>query len=263
MDRDFIKKRILELDELCYSRDIIKYTDFLDLNEQSVYHTLRHDLRSPHHLLYGGHEDADRNMLIFLPDYMEEAVLLLADGKLSEASAYLPMISMIEVRPIDDRFADELSHRDFLGALMNLGIERSKTGDILTDGTRAYILVISDMADFICSELTRIKHTSVSCRMVPVDACDIRPEIAELRINVASERADAVLSSVFKLSREVSAKLIASGSVFVSGRELMKASCELREGDRISVRGYGKFIYKGVENTTKKGRLYVNIGKYV
>ena len=90
---------------------------------------------------------------------------------------------------------------------MNLGVERSKIGDILTDGTRAFIFVCADIAPFLCEELRRVKHTSIYCERASLSACDIRPKFEELRVNVASERADAVIAAVYKLSRETASAL--------------------------------------------------------
>ena len=252
-EKDFLEKRIRELDQQCYDRDIIRYTDFLDIREQSVYLSMQRELSSDS-LLYGGHEEADRQMAMFLPSYM--------DRDYPELAAESCM-ALLLARPLNERFSDDLTHRDFLGALMNLGIERSKTGDILTDGTKAYIFTTSDMAGFICDELRRVRHTSIYCEKVPLSACDIRPKFEELRVNVASERADAVIAAVYKLSRETASALIEAGNVFMDGRELRKASAELKEGCRLSVRGHGKLRYEGTENVTRKGRLYVNIKRYV
>ena len=249
-----LKNRIRELDRQCYERDIIRATDFLDLREQSIFHSLEGELSSSSHVLFGGHEDADRAMAFFLPSYMDAEYI-------GDYAAEL--MRLIKAEPINGRFTEELSHRDYLGALMNLGIERSKLGDILTEGGSACIFASSDIADYICDQLFRVRHTSVSCRIVELLACDIHPRFSELRINVASERADAVIAAVFRLPRETASSLIASGGAFMDGRELRKPSALLREGSRISVRGHGKFIYLGMENMTRKGRLYVDIKKYV
>ena len=133
-EKDFLEKRIRELDQQCYDRDIIRYTDFLDIREQSVYLSMQRELSSDS-LLYGGHEEADRQMAMFLPSYM--------DRDYPELAAESCM-ALLLAKPLNERFSDDLTHRDFLGALMNLGIERSKTGDILTDGTKAYIFTTVD-----------------------------------------------------------------------------------------------------------------------
>ena len=263
MDKDFLKKRIRELDHCCYERNVIRYTDFLDISEQAVFLSMQRELETKSRLLYGGHKDPDRSAAVFLPDYMEGALELYDAGDMAGAGEAMGVVSLIEARPLNDRFSDELSHRDFLGAIMNLGIERSKVGDILTDGSRAFIFVISDIADYLAEELRRVKHTSVSCQRVGLSCCDIEPAFSEERINVASERADAVVAAVFRLSRDLASRLIGNGNVFSDGMELKKASAELRDGARISVRGYGKFIYRGMENVTRKGRLYVLIDRYV
>ena len=162
------------------------------------------------------------------------------------------------------KFADELNHRDFLGALMNLGIKREVLGDILVTKEKgkecvAYLFCLSSIVEYIVESLDRIKHTSVKVTRV-----DTLPEIAkkpleERAVQVASERMDAVLASVYKLSRSESQKLIAEERVFRNGRAFTNNGTPLKEGDRISVRGFGRFFYDGVEKTSKKGRLYIKV----
>ncbi|MGI6079830.1 MAG: YlmH/Sll1252 family protein [Candidatus Avilachnospira sp.] len=250
-ERELLEGRLRELSRISYERDIPRHTDFLSLSEQSVFYDMdRRDIAS-NSVLEGGYEEAERRIVFFLPEYADAA---------SEAE---DAISLIKVEPLNLKFSDVLTHRDFLGALMNLGIDRSKTGDIITAKDKTYIFCLREVEELICSELLRVKHTSVRAEAVALSECDIRPELKDMSVNVASERADAVIAAVFKLSRNVSQTLIASESVFSDGRVLRQPSASLKEGARVSVRGHGKFIFGGISGNTKKGRLYVDIRRYV
>ena len=250
-ERELLQGRIRELSRTAYERDIPRHTDFLSLSEQALFYDIKREDIFGRYVFFGGYDDAERRILFFLPEYIDEE------------EHFLETVSCVRAEPLNAKFADKLSHRDFLGALMNLGIERSKTGDIITGEDCAYIFCLKEVEELICSELLKVKHTSIRAYSVPLSQCDIRPEMKELSVNVASERADAIISAVFNLSRTVSSQLIASESVFADGRLITQPSAVLKEGARISVRGYGKFIFMGVSGNTRKGRLYINIKKYV
>ena len=191
------------------------------------------------------------------PDYMDEETFLMMER--NEPS----VCSCVKISPVNRKFADELNHRDYLGSLMNLGIKRDQLGDILTDDDVAFVFATMDIARMICRELIRIKHTSVKCEIVAADECTIRPKFEEVTGSVASERIDAILAFVYHLSRSEAGKLIEAESVFIDGRVAFSGGYDLKEGARVSVRGHGKFIYLGAQNTTRKGRLFIAVNKFV
>ena len=145
---------------------------------------------------------------------------------------------------------------------MNLQIERDRIGDIRTDHTRAFVMVTGDVADLICSELVRIKHTTVRCRKVSVSECDILPVFNEISGTVASERLDAILAFVYKLSRNEASRLIEEGAVAVDGHIAISGGYDLKKGSRVSARGHGKFIYDGSDSFTKKNRMRILVRVY-
>ena len=250
--------RIRELDQSAFQRDILRHTDFLSLSEQAAYHKIERELSCTKRQLLGGHPEADRAVLFFLPSYMEP------DSGGANAIAE-EAIACVRMEAAHEKFAESLTHRDYLGALMNLGIEREKTGDILTDGTgkHAFLFCMRDLAPYICDTLTRVRHTTVRCSLAALADCDIVPAFEALRVNVASERLDAVIAAVWKLSRSEATALVAQEAVFADGRAILQPGAVLREGARVSVRGHGKFLYEGMEHTTKKGRLYVAVRRFV
>lgn len=259
-NKDLLLARFRELAKRCDLRDIPQHTDFLNVSEQALFYELCGEVRAVPHCFYGGHGEAERNVLLFLPSYMREEA---GGAQTALPELFADIVACIKIRPRGEKFSDALTHRDYLGALMNLGIERDQLGDILTDGTTAYLFCMADIAEFICGELLRVRHTPVSCERITLSDCRVLPKFEELSVNVASERLDAVISAVYKLSRGVSAELIAAERVYADGKTVRQPGSGLRNGARVSVRGYGKFIYEGAERETKKGRLYVKIRKFV
>lgn len=242
-----LKKRISELAGYCYQRDIRSYTDFLTLNEQTIFHSMKHMLPPVTWLMAGGYEAAERKVVCFLPSYEDE-------------TADLP-ISILEAVPASPRFAKQLTHRDYLGAVMNLGITRSAVGDILMNGNGCFIFCLDKMAAFLAEELTMVGHTPVLCRPVK-QAETFAPVFEKVGGSVASPRLDSVLALVFKTSRSKALPYIEGEKVFIDGRLCISPGRQLKGGEIISVRGLGKFRYTGVENETKKGRLFISAERY-
>ena len=169
----------------------------------------------------------------------------------------------MHITPLNARFAEPLTHRDILGSLMSLGIDRAKTGDIVLWEDRWYLFCHSTLAPMICEELTRIRHTSVKCTACSFTEFSYKPKTETLRGSVASVRLDSVIALAFHASRSSLLALIEGEKVFVNGKLITTNAYSLREGDIVSVRGLGKFCYKEAVGQTKKGRCMVEIEKYV
>lgn len=255
-----LKNRMTELANRAFSKQCYVFSEFLTLAEQDVLLSIASNagavdakktidaLAAPLKLL-GGYDGAERKLARFGdPEllYYEED----------------PPLGLISVEPLSLKFADALTHRDFLGALMSLGLRRSVLGDIILKDGGAYIVCLDSVSDFIVREFIQVKHTAVSCAHVDTlpEIITARPEIS--RINVASERLDAVVAAVYKLSRGDSQALFAQGKVYLNGRATENTSLRPDMGDIVSVRGSGRFIYEGIERETRKGRLFVAVRIY-
>ncbi|MCQ2506558.1 MAG: YlmH/Sll1252 family protein [Lachnospiraceae bacterium] len=253
MSEQIFNNHIHDLSSASYRRNVLMHTDFLAQDELAEFKKLVPKLENKRYVIFGGYEYAERALVIFLPDYEEEFD--------NDGSNHL--IDCLKIEPVNAKFADELSHRDYLGALMNLGIERRVIGDIVISENKAYLFCLPIMTDFIKDNLQKVKHT-----MIKISDGDAKEIVLEQRFehiigSVASERLDAIVSFVYKLSRGNAQKLIDAEKVFVNGMVVTSAGKDLKPEDRVSVRGYGKFIYKGYENTTRKGRLYMSVDKFV
>ena len=164
--------------------------------------------------------------------------------------------------PANKRFCDELSHRDYLGAIMNMGITRDQVGDILTVrqelGCTAYIFCKSDKREMLLA-LDRIRHTTVRCREVDFAYTGWQPTFQERQGSVASCRLDAVLAVAVKVSRAKGLEMIQSGNVFLNGRCCTENAKKLEEGDILSIRKHGKFLFEKINAQSKKGRYHITI----
>ncbi|MEY8337290.1 YlmH/Sll1252 family protein [Lachnospiraceae bacterium 62-35] len=248
-DEQLLKKRLLELAELCFHRDIPLHTDFLNLNEQTIFHSLAGKLPPVSCVMTGGYHPAERKIVCFLPSYMDK-------------ERFVPPLSCICLSPLNLRFAEDLTHRDYLGAVMNLGIERCKIGDIIQNEKEALLFCMEDMSEYISGELTRVRHTQVQAALCQPEDISFTPRYEIAEGSIASVRLDNMLALVYRCSRNKAVAYIEGERVFINGKLALSNSAPLKEGDIISVRGLGRFQYDGVQSETKKGRLFVIAKKY-
>lgn len=245
-----MKQRFVDLANTCYQNGHYTFSHFLSLAEQDEFFQIQKELSFVTHMWEGGAPDCERQMLRFGDEetfgYVEE----------------FP-ISCIHCRPLTPKFAEQLGHRDVLGALMNLGIERDVIGDIRVKDKNCYFFCLENMKDYICENLTKIRHTNVVCQVSEELPEEFKPEFRREEHMIPSERCDALISKVYHLSRGKCIPLFQEKKVFVNGRQFEKNSGALKAGDVVSVRGFGKFIYQGVLRETRKGNITVAIEKYV
>lgn len=255
-----LEKRLSELSNLAYNRDIITYSDFLNLNELNILHLMPKDSLYTKFMTFGGYRLAERQMAAFLPDALSLRGETF-DPKRKEEIPY--PFQILRISPLHAKYAEELTHRDYLGTILGLGIERAKLGDILVTEKEAIVFVHAKLKDFLMEELTRVRHTQVFVEEISKEEFSYEPKYEEIQGTVASVRLDSLLSLAFSSSRTKLSGLIEGGKVFVNGKLITTNSYQLKEQDVISVRGYGKFRYNGTGSRTKKNRIYVSIYKYI
>ena len=272
-EETLLSKHLEDLAQSAWQMGIAVYSNFLNLNEQNIYHSLSNSLSYIHSELFGGYDFAERRMAGFFPDdfrmdrynfplYGEDA----DDGKgETDENNYRALfpIRAVRIQPLNSKFAEEMSHRDYLGSLMNLGIDRSTTGDILVSEDGAIVFCEEKMANYICENLTRVRHTSVICRPQESSMIRYQPETENIRGTVASVRLDSLMALAFRESRSSLTRMIADGKVFINGRLTTTNACRVKQGDIISVRGLGRFRYAEEGKETRKGRLFVRLEKYI
>jgi RNA-binding protein YlmH len=243
------QKRIDELANRSYSQCRYVYTDFLNMAELSQFYEMSGALSFVDFKVYGGHEEAERCMVGF------------GSEKLCGYEEDFP-IACVKIMPRMQKFADRLNHRDFLGALMSLGVTREKLGDIIIKENEGYLFCQDTVGQYIVENLTSVKHTPVACSVIDSRLELPRQEMAEKRIIVSGNRADAIIAKTYKLSREQALNLFREKRVFIGGRCTTGNSQPLKAGDVVSVRGYGKFLCDEEAGNTQKGRLNIMIREY-
>lgn len=230
-------------------RNIPANTGFLSPREQEM---ARYLFGHQEGLSYwGGYEDAERKMAVFLPDYLEESALTEQDAPLVCLRA-----TFFE--------GDPLSHRDFLGALMGMGIAREAVGDICVGTGSCDFFVTDEIAPYLLQNLLSAGRTRVQLCPIPLAEVSVpNPETKEIRDTVASVRLDSVISSGFRISRSLAAQHIAAGRAAIDGLPCEKADKIVPEGAKISVRGLGKIRLRSIGGQTKKGRISILIDRYI
>lgn len=232
-----------------FQQGIFTFTGFLGLSEQDIFWKEEADLKYAGYELNGGCEDADRVVVRF--------------GAAQELGYQAPFpIVCVHIEPLQQKFADALSHRDFLGALMNLGIDRGTLGDIKVGQSDACLFCLEAIAPFICENLVQIKRTHVRCTVTEDFESIPRKEPEAVSVQVQSLRVDAVLAKVYNMSREKSLELFRTGKVYVNGRLCENNSRILKAGETVNARGFGKFTLKGEPRETRKGKLSVEAAVY-
>ncbi len=224
-----------------WERNRYAFSNFLSLAEQDDFYQFLSDYPTLPYKLYGGQEDCERQMLrIGSPEtlgYEEE----------------FP-ITCLKLAPKNARFSDDLSHRDVLGSLMNLGIERNTLGDIYLDGNIAYVFCMQKMVPYIQEQLTRIKHTTITVEEIQ-DLPELKtnpPE--EVLIQVSSLRLDLIVAKTYHLSRSAAQDLFREHKIYLDGRLTEDGSQELKTGQILSVRGYGRLSLQESRGLSKKGK---------
>ncbi len=242
-DLQQMKKRLEELAGRSAGRGVYVSSEFLTPAEQTLLVSLR--LPAPY-TLEGGYPQAERRIAWF-------------GSELVCSWEQSPPLMWLEIAPKSAKFAEDLSHRDYLGALMHLGLRREVLGDLLLQDGKAWLCCLDTVGDYICRQLETVRRTAVvatPCAAPPEDAL---PKPKEQQVVVASARLDALVAAVYRLSRSGSQALFDKELIFVNSLLARSTSVEAKPGDLISVRGHGRFYYDGIDRETKKGRLRANV----
>lgn len=193
----------------------------------------------------GGHENAERQYLCILPDWCEKAE---------------PPITALT---FSYRAADTLSHRDFLGSLMGLGLVREKIGDILVENARAVVFANRDIAKFIIEGISKVGRVGVTVSEGASQPLPQAGKLVELAETVASLRLDCAVAAIYGLSRTAAAEAIADGLVFVDSVACQKPTKVLAAGNKISLRGRGRAQIIQTDGRSRKGRIILKYNKYI
>ena len=245
----------------CADSQMITNSRFLDMHQRSVAASIRlpYGVRR---IFYGGFDGAERSVAVYLPEYIEAK----NEAELNEYFKTVPQdcpISVLEVKK--DRFSKPLTHRDYLGSLMALGIERDMTGDIAVNENGCHIAVIKNMAGYISENMSSAGRGTLTVRETqPWEAENITYDDGkEDTFTVSSARLDSMVKNAFGISREGACDAITHGYVFVNDTECLKPDRKINVGDKITMRHKGRIIVTDFPGRSKKGREIVRIKSFV
>ena len=254
-DEELLSAAVRDKMLLCRENYMIANTNFLDVYQQSKVIAMMKNEADIKYCLYGGFDDAERKITVFMPDYIDEAENYFKNN---------PQDNPITALRINKDAFSELNHRDYLGAIMGLGIKREMVGDIAVDEKGCTVAVMNSIAKYIIDNLDSVGRGSVNVTKC-FDFSDFeRNEHFEYkRCYVSSMRCDSVLAACYDLSRGTAVQYIEARMVFINGIEITKPDFHINTGDKVVLRGKGKVVIDEDAGVTKKGRQAFIIKKYV
>ena len=250
-ENDLLIAKVLDKKKICNSKNKITYTDFLNEKEQRV---IEKYVKLENAFFYGVNENADRKILVFYPEKLTEELV---------RKSLKSVLSGIRIILKNDQIGN-YEHKNYLSALIKIGIDRGKIGDILVDDYGADIIAFDMNKEFIIqslSELTRFRKANID--VIPID--DIKQKIdrfEESTIIVSSMRIDNIVAELAGCSRTNADEYINSEKVFVNYETALKVSKTIFEGDIVTIRGKGKFRIDGLVRNTRNNRFVIKVNKY-
>lgn len=258
-EKDVIISHALDLKEKSATESVVSFTNFLSTEELSLLiKKERINNEFVDTFYYGGYDDAERKNAVFIPKFYNVTEETLVD--FLDENDCNPLV-VLKIKK--DKFAT-LSHRDYLGALMGLGIKREMIGDIVVLENGCNIFCLKSISVFIKENLKQAGRGQLT-----VDICDINDfQSTESKteiffVSVASMRIDCLVAAAFKMSRNSAVNAINQGVIYVNGEQILKTDYLMNQGDKLVFRGKGKTVIDEVIGESKKGRLHINIKKYI
>ena len=254
-DDKILLAQILDKVEMVEKKNKIEHTDFLDLAQIELVQKFINKIKLENYMSYGGFDKAERKMFVIYPEKFNSTVV---EKNLSS------IVQIIRIELPDD-LKGKYTHRDYLGAVIKLGVERKKIGDIIVDNNGADIIVDKDIVKFLVDNLGSLTRFSKSTIIVEnidnLRPVEIRKE--EFEIIVSSMRLDNVISELARCSRNKALDIINQERVFVNFECETKKTKQIKPSDMITIRGKGRFFIKEIVGNTRSGRNVVKVEKFV
>lgn len=238
----------------CKTKNKIVNTEFLNMHQKNIVQKELNRLKEESYIFFGGYEDANSELLVIYP---QKFPLEIVKENLKN------IIKAIRIK-LPKELIGKYEHKNYLSAVMLQGLGRERIGDIIVHSDEAYILVLSENAEYIKNELqmlTRFKKSIID--IIDYENIKTKPqEFLDMSIKVASNRIDAIVAEIAKTSRNKAEEYINNKKVLVNYEEELKYTKNLKEKDIIVIRGKGKFVIDSIGEKNQKGRLSINIKKY-
>ena len=246
--------------EQAVNKNTLTFSRFLDTRQRTLAESVCRKHRGLRAFFCGGYPEAERTVGIFLPDYIKAESL----PELLDYFTENPEENPLTVLSIGKDSFSTLSHRDYLGSMMGLGIKREMLGDILVREDGCDIVLLKSIVKFLEDNLQKAGRGTLSAEIKSVDEIIVpQQKTLDKLCIVASLRLDSAVSAAFDISRSLAAEAINKGVVSVNGLQTQKTDAKISQGDKIVLRGKGKVVVKELAGETKKGRLKVIFQKFI
>ena len=252
-DEKLVLSKIMDKINFCETRNKIQVTDFFDLGQKQLVYNFLNSQKFKNYMFYGGFEEAERVIAVFYPEKLEELIQNI------DFNEYIKAIRIT----LPNENKGKYIHQNYLGALMKLGLNREKIGDILVDENGADVIIKEDILKFLVinlPELTRFQKSKIEeIRLEELRKAIIKKE--KIMITVSSMRVDNIVAELAKCSRNKANELLEQERVFVNYEVIIKATKQIKEDDKITIRGKGRFKINKKVGTTKKDRIILEVEK--
>lgn len=239
---------------LCKTKNKLVNTEFLNMYQENIIRKELERIKAKNYILTGGYSEAESKILIMYPEKITEEI---AKENITN------IIKVIKIQ-LPNEQKGKYQHRDYLGTIMQFGLERERIGDIIVYEDEAYVIVLSENAQYIKDSLQTTKKFKKS-KIEIIDIVEMKvkkPEFEEIKISVNSQRLDNFISEICKISRSETTRLIASELVSINCKIETKQTKTVETGDVLIIRGKGKFIVSDFLDINRKGKQVVIVKKY-
>ena len=239
---------------LCKTKNKLVNTEFLNMYQENIIRKELERIKAKNYILTGGYSEAESKILIMYPEKITEEI---AKENITN------IIKVIKIQ-LPNEQKGKYQHRDYLGTIMQFGLERERIGDIIVYEDEAYVIVLSENAQYIKDSLQTTKKFKKS-KIEIIDIVEMKVkkrEFEEIKISVSSQRLDNFISEICKISRSETTRLIASELVSINCKIETKQTKTVEIGDVLIIRGKGKFIVSDFLDINRKGKQVVIVKKY-
>lgn len=247
-EEKMLVSKVLDQYNYCKKARGKTFTDFVDPIKAEILIKILSNDKDINIESFGGYGSSERTILGFSP---KDNLLKIEDFP----------ISSLEIK-YNSRFHKELTHREFLGSILGLGIKRSKLGDILIFEGKSIVFILDDIVEYICANLTEVTNSKVTCKIVTNEIEVETKKEENIKTTVASLRLDAVISNLFHVSRGKANDFVESEKVFINWVNITNTSKQVNVNDIITVRGIGRIKINEILGKSKKDRIIISVTKY-
>lgn len=256
-DDRLLVSKLLDKIEFVNKRNSVEHTDFLDMRQRQLLERVMLELKISNYVATGGYKTAERTVLVIYPEKLEEIIK-------NDQFDYNTIFEVVRIN-LPNELKGIYSHRDYLGAIIKIGMKREKVGDIITSKDGADLIVLKESEKYIISGLKELTRFSKAIfQSLGIEKLNIEePKTQLIDIIIPSMRIDSIVSEIIRTSRAKAVTIIKEERVFINHELVTKGAKEVKENDMITVRGKGRFKIGKIINNTRKGNLVLEVEKYV